>query len=256
MEPETSTPETETQESASDKELNFSRLREKTKRLEMETQEHRRRAEELQALRDKDRLELEEMRERQRELALEASLFEDEQESPDDLVVAGKLKEKHKRQAQRHAHVLQKEIAQTKKEFEAKLKEQEKKGEEKLAKALAEKELTRLYTTYGEEAIAAELDANSHLKVAVSLMPTIAEKASYLSEHFDSKDRARKLVDQSNRGSTEPINTGIGAGLVGQGNSLPAQVSISAKDLSNIDALKAFNDGVLRSMGIGSRPKA
>ena len=239
------------QEDISDKELNFSRLREKAKKLELEAQESKRRAEELQALRDKDRRELEELRERQKELALEASLFEDDEEAPDEIVISGKLKEKHKKQAERHAHVLRKELSQTRKEFEERLKEQERKSQEELSKALAEKELTRLYKTYGEEAITAELEGNGHLHMAVSLMPTIEQKAAYLSEHFEGKEKARKLLDQSNRGNTEPINTGIGSGMVGRGDMVPqTRISMSAKDLSNAAALTAFNDSVLKSLGI------
>jgi hypothetical protein len=245
------------QEDASDKELNFSRLREKTKRLELEAQESRKRAEELQALRDKDRRELEELRERQKELALEASLFAEDDESPDEIVVSGKLKEKQKKQAERQAHVLRKELSETRKEFEARLQEQERRSKEELSKALAEKELTLLYKTYGEEAIAAELDGNGHLQMAVSLLPTIAEKAAYLGEHFEGKEKARRLLEQSNRGNTEPINTGIGSGMVGRGDMIPSkQISLSAKDLSNAEAMTAFNDQVMASLGIKGRTKA
>lgn len=240
----------------SDKELNFSRLREKTKRLEAEAQESRRQAEELRQLREKDRLELEELKARQKELALQASLYEEDTEAPDEIIVSGKLKEKQKKLVERQAHVFRKEISDTKKEFEEKLRAQERENEERIKTALAEQEFLRLYATYGEDGISAELDAEEHLKTVLQLMKTPSEKAAYLSKHFEKKEKNKATLSQANRGNSDPINTGIGAGMSSGNSSNSGKVFINKASLKKPEELQSFNDSVMRSLGIGStKPK-
>lgn len=235
------------QEAQSDKELNFARLREKTKRLEMEALEHKKRAEELQAMREKDRRELEELRARQEEMALESQLFFDEEESPDELIDSKKLKEKQKKLSARQAHVLRKELDMQKKHFQNELERIKEANKNEIEEALATKELTRLYTNYGEEGINQELEANTHLKTALSLMPNISQRAHYLSQHFAEKEKANKMLKESERQQKDPMNTGIGAGLSG-GNMQIEKASLNPTNYNDPKFLQSFNDEVLSTL--------
>lgn len=234
----------------SDKEINFSRLREKAKRLEAEAQESKKMAEELKRLREKDRLELEELKARQKELALEASLSDDDTDAPDEVVVSGKLKEKQKRLAEKQARIIAREISDTKKEFEVRLRQQEKDNEKKLKEAMAEQELNRLLSIYGADGVSAELESNEHLTTALQLMSDKTAQASYLSKHFEKKEKLKATLSGDNRGNGDPINTGIGAGITSGVQSVSGTLSLNKASLNNPDELKSFNDNVLRSMGL------